>query len=188
MKQIIPNYSFNPAAKTVTFTDFVAIERKRILLVVNVSVNKIIYNFAASGGTVVGNVLTVTFDTTTMNSGDELMIQYETKTGDPDYSRSDAGDAAMIRGLYDLIDRIAELQPPRALQYARDINDRMRVSIDAFTVNGTVVPQFGNGSAHTPQAWYQTGSGFGADEPREHMKQRSEQTFNQVRTQRWVIT
>lgn len=89
MKQIIPNYTFDPAAKTVTFSDFTALRQERILLVTNVTANAILYNFAApgKGGTVSGNVLTLAAATTGMLATDKLSIQYETAMGDPDYSR-----------------------------------------------------------------------------------------------------
>ncbi len=89
MKQLVPNYTFNKTAKTVTFTDFGSIKLERVLLITNVNTNTVIYNFAEAslGGTVSGNVLTLDFDTTTMLDTDPLMVLYESKPGDPDYSR-----------------------------------------------------------------------------------------------------
>lgn len=87
MKQLIPNYTFDASAKTVTFTDFTSISLERVLLITNVTTNTIIYNFAATGGTVAGNVLTLDYDTTAMADTDDLSIQYESAPGDPDYAR-----------------------------------------------------------------------------------------------------
>jgi hypothetical protein len=90
MKQIVPNYSFDKTAKTVTFSDFSSIRLDRILLITNVTSNVVIYQFNNNslGGTVAGNVLTLTYDTSAMNNSDKLQIIYDTVTGDPTYSQS----------------------------------------------------------------------------------------------------
>jgi len=79
MKILITNYSFNASAKTITFNDYASIDLERILLITNVTDNIIIYNFAdpTKGGTVSGNVLTLTYNTTSMSNTDDLQIFYE---------------------------------------------------------------------------------------------------------------
>jgi len=79
MKKLITNYTFNPTAKTITFNDYSSIDLERILLITNVTRNIIIYNFADPnrGGTVSGNVLTLTYDTTGMADTDKLQIFYD---------------------------------------------------------------------------------------------------------------
>jgi hypothetical protein len=79
MKKLITNYSFNHLAKTITFNDYSSIDLERILLITNVTKNIIIYNFAdpTKGGTVSGNVLTLTYDTTGMADTDKLQIFYD---------------------------------------------------------------------------------------------------------------
>jgi len=79
MKTQILNYSFNAAAKTVTFTDYTTIRLDSLLLITNVTDNIIIYNFAnpSLGGTVTDNVVTLTFDTTAMADADSLQIFYD---------------------------------------------------------------------------------------------------------------
>jgi len=79
MKKLIYNYTFDPEKKTITFNDYDSIELKRVLLVVNVTRNEIIYNFTdpSRGGSVSDNVLTLNYDTTNMSPTDELMIFYE---------------------------------------------------------------------------------------------------------------
>jgi GDP-D-mannose dehydratase len=65
-------YAFNPTAKTVTFSGLSqAITLANILLITNVTANTIIYNFASSSTGAVSfanNVLTLDYDTTSMNS------------------------------------------------------------------------------------------------------------------------
>lgn len=82
MKKILTNYVFNAAAKTITFSEYASIELKRILLVTNITKNKIIYQFnkPALGGTKSGNILTLVYDTTTMTDADILQIQYDEDT------------------------------------------------------------------------------------------------------------
>lgn len=79
MKKLIKNYTFNAAAKTVTFSDYAVIEHEGILLITNVVDGALLYNFAdpALGGTVAGNVLTLEFDTTAMSNTDGLMVYYD---------------------------------------------------------------------------------------------------------------
>ncbi len=79
MKTLIENYTFNKATKQVTFNSFSTIELSKLLLITNVTTGAIIYNFANSnlGGTVSGNVLTLTFNTSLMNNTDKLMIFYD---------------------------------------------------------------------------------------------------------------
>ncbi len=79
MKKLITNYTFDASAKTVTFNDYVIISHGGLLLITNVLDNIIIYNFVDStvGGTVFGNVVTLTYDTTSMSDSDPLQIFYE---------------------------------------------------------------------------------------------------------------
>lgn len=74
MKSLISNYTFSAAAKTVTFTDFASIDLNQVLVITNITDNVIIYNFAALGGSVAANVLTLDYDTTSMSDTDELQI------------------------------------------------------------------------------------------------------------------
>lgn len=85
MKQLITNYSFNKTSKTVTFTGFTSINLERVLIITNVNTNQIIYNFAGSGGTVSGNVLTLDYDTSSMSNNDELQIWYWLESTSPVY-------------------------------------------------------------------------------------------------------
>lgn len=79
MKLQLTNYTFNKSSKTVTFTDYTTIRLDSILLITNVTDNIIVYNFADPllGGTVSGNVLTLTYDTSAMDDTDKLQIFYD---------------------------------------------------------------------------------------------------------------
>jgi len=76
MKILFEDYSFDAAAQTVTFNATDVITLEQLLIITNVTTNKIIYNFADpnSGGTIANNVLTLNFDTTSMSSSDKLQI------------------------------------------------------------------------------------------------------------------
>jgi len=72
----IGSYSFNKTAKTITFKDCGQLTLDNILLITNVTDHLIIYNFAdpATTGTMVNNVLTLTYDTSSMSDTDNLQI------------------------------------------------------------------------------------------------------------------
>ena len=76
MKVLFTDYTFNSTNKTVTFNTKNVINLNNILLITNVTRNIIIYNFAnpSLGGTLSNNVLTLTYNTTTMSSSDLLQI------------------------------------------------------------------------------------------------------------------
>ncbi len=81
MKTLITNYTFDASAKTISFDDYTGVDLNRVLLITNVTTNTIIYNFANSllGGSVSGNVLTLTYNTTSMSDTDTLQIYYDTE-------------------------------------------------------------------------------------------------------------
>jgi len=88
MKKLITTYTFVPAAKTIELDDYAAVDIKGLLLITNVTDNIIIYNFAdsAKGGTAAGNTITLTYDTSAMDAGDDLQIFYD----DADYEDNKA--------------------------------------------------------------------------------------------------
>ena len=93
MKVKIDNYTFNKTAKTITFDDYITIRLDSVLLITNATDSTIIFNFAdpTKGGTVLNNVLTLTYDTSLMDDGDKLLIYYDdtTKSGLLGYRKSD---------------------------------------------------------------------------------------------------
>lgn len=76
MKKRLTSYTFDASAKTVLHADFSDITLAGIQLIVNVTDQIIIYNFAdtAKGGTLSTDTLTLEYDTTSMDDADELMV------------------------------------------------------------------------------------------------------------------
>lgn len=102
MKIQVLDYTFDASAKTVTFTDYTTIRLDSVLLITNVTDNIIVYNFADPllGGTVATNVLTLTYDTTSMDDADKLQIFYD----DPDIQPTE-----LIETLQELNSRLSVL-------------------------------------------------------------------------------
>jgi hypothetical protein len=112
MKIRIPNYIFSSTTGKITFSDYTTILLDSILLITNVTSNIIIYNFAdpSAGGTVSGNILTLTYNTTSMNDNDKLLIYYD----EPNIPATDA----TIQALQDqvtLLKRMARLMESNAV-------------------------------------------------------------------------
>lgn len=84
MKIQIKNYLFDASARTITFLDYVSIDIDSVLYIIHVTDNRAIYNPMNKNlkGSVLGNVLTLNYDTTTMSDSDELQIYYD-KIPDP---------------------------------------------------------------------------------------------------------
>lgn len=97
MKKLITSYTFDASAKTITLSGYITIELERVLLITNVTDNVIIYNFAGigKGGSVATNVLTLDYDTTTMDDADDLQIYYD-DSSEPttQYSEGDTASPA----------------------------------------------------------------------------------------------
>ncbi len=92
MKQVIKNYAFNAAARTITLSDFSGgqpVLLERLALITDTTTNKILYNFAdsslATAAVSSNNVITLS----TLQGGeantDKLRIDYDTVTGDTSY-------------------------------------------------------------------------------------------------------
>jgi hypothetical protein len=135
------NYTFNPGAKTVTFSGLPkAITLSNILLITNVTRNTIIYNFADTATGAVSfnnNVLTLTYNTGSHSASDVLQIFLDVES----YEES----------LHDLLRRMNKLLESNATV---DLYQRQRVVIDAIgntrgtpTEVGTTVPISGTVTA-----------------------------------------
>jgi len=136
MKQLIKNYTFNPAARTIVFKDYTSLALEGLLMITNISNSgkPVLYQFNDSGltATVVGNVVILGYNTTLMNVNDDLQIFY-------DDASSAATDASVqllmtlsenIDTSVELLKRIARVLEPVSIQ---DSAQRQKVTIDAIT-------------------------------------------------------
>jgi hypothetical protein len=82
----VTDYTFDPAAHTVTSTGYAAVDLKGLIIITNVTRNIIIYSYAdmespySLGGSAATNVVTLDYDTTKMLAADELQIYYDDGT------------------------------------------------------------------------------------------------------------
>ena len=79
MKRLIENYTFNSETKQIIIIDSENITQEKLLLITNMTDGIIIYNFADSAlkGSIVGNIITLTYDTVSMSNTDKLQIWVE---------------------------------------------------------------------------------------------------------------
>ena len=120
----VGSYTFNPTAKTVTFSNLAqSLTLANILLITNTTANTIIYNFAdpLSGAVSFNNnVLTLDYDTTSMNASDVLQIYVDVES----YEES----------LQALLRRMNKLLESNAVV---DLQQRQRLTIDAIRSSAT---------------------------------------------------
>ena len=117
MKVLFQDYTFNAATKQITFNTTDVVPLNQVLVITNVTDNVIIYNFAdaAKGGTITNNVLTLTFDTTTMSNTDSLQIFLE-------IPMNPSTDESVV-----LLRRLVQLLTPIGVQ---DAQQRQRVVVE----------------------------------------------------------
>lgn len=162
MKKQITSYSFNKTSKTVTFTDYATIRLDSILLITNVTDNIIIYNFADPllGGTVLNNVLTLTYDTSSMDDADKLQIFYE----DSDIQPTTEANQEVLLSLTETLQELsARLQILASMANAGAPALRVApISSVSTAVTGTVavstlttLTNFGTGVPANVTAWSQ---------------------------------
>ena len=120
----VGSYTFNPTAKTVTFSNLAQLlTLANILLITNTTANTIIYNFAdpLSGAVSFNNnILTLDYDTTSMNASDVLQIYVDVES----YEES----------LQALLRRMNKLLESNAVV---DLQQRQRLTIDAIRSSAT---------------------------------------------------
>lgn len=135
MKILVPNYTFDASAQSITFNDYETISLESVLLITNTTSNEMIYLFsnALLGGAVSGNVLSLTFDTTSMSDTDALQIFYE------DVAMMPATNNIQLE-IRELIDTMNTL-----VQFLYANSPRIDVA-NRMTVNGSEVTQPVNGT------------------------------------------
>jgi len=142
----VGSYTFDPTAKTVTFSNLAqSLTLANILLITNTTANTIIYNFADPTSGAVSfnnNVLTLDYNTTSMNASDVLQIYVDVES----YEES----------LHDLLRRMNKLLESNAVV---DNRLRQRITIDAIgnstagsspTEITTTIPVSGTVASSTP--------------------------------------
>jgi hypothetical protein len=120
----VGSYTFNPAAKTVTFSNLAqSLTLANILLITNTTANTIIYNFADPTTGAISfnnNVLTLDYNTASMNASDVLQIYVDVES----YEES----------LQALLRRMNKLLESNAVV---DLQQRQRLTIDAIRSSAT---------------------------------------------------
>lgn len=137
MKALIKDYVFNPVNSTITLPNEVELES--LLVITNVTQNKIIYNFADSymGAEVGGNVITLQADTMGMLNTDSLQIFIDVPNTDFEQLAQNINDG--------LVEIVHQLKGQRLLM--PDSAGRTRVNMEtggtlaAVTTVGTVANQ-----------------------------------------------
>jgi len=121
MKVLFQDYTFNAATKQITFDTTDVVSLAQVLVITNVTDNVIIYNFAdpAKGGVIANNVLTLTYDTTTMSNSDSLQIFLDL------YGTPSTDDSVV------LLRRLVQLLTPIGVQ---DAQQRQRVTVENSSV------------------------------------------------------
>jgi len=132
---ITPTYTFTPGGPglgTILLSGIDGFDFKRLVAIINATQNVIIYNCvdpAAGETSISGQLLTLTADTSTMSSGDQLQIVY------------DIDDAItnneLIQALQALRTTVQSLQRSIGQTYP-DTAGRLRVAIDAITASLTL--------------------------------------------------
>lgn len=142
MKTLITDYAFNKTAKQVIFLGNQRPETiEQMLLITNVTTGEIIYNFAdrLRGGVLDNNVLTLTFDTSTMSNSDNLQI----------FIDSDDYHNEMLMLLSTLL---------KNSSYSKDSAERMRIVMDNNPMLYMYMRNSSTSMVGGTEGWYTTGS------------------------------
>lgn len=122
MKKLITNYTFNKTAKTIIFNDYTSINLEGLLMITNISnLNKpVLYQFnnLALTASIVGNVVTLGYDTTSMSNSDVLQIFYD----DVDENNRSSEEAMLLRKIIRLLDSNAVV----------DIQNRQKIAVEVM--------------------------------------------------------
>jgi hypothetical protein len=123
-KVLITNYTFDASAQQIALTDYSSISIERLLMVTNITDNTVIYFFKdpSRGGTASGNVVTLTYDTSTMSDTDALQIFYDDESLD-----------ALIDALYELIRQLSPLAGAVAMVGGQALRTQ---GVGTFAVSG----------------------------------------------------
>lgn len=173
MKKLIQEYVFNKTNKTITFAEVFTLEQ--ILLITNVTDNIVIYNFADSslGGSLVGNVLTLAYDTSSMSDTDSIQIFVDIP--DPNSDNAD---------LLKLITRMAKMLEPLMTV---DVNNRQRVAVEAIPNVTTTTTLSATGGANVTGLGYPATCNTVGGNPYSLTASQPAQLIASVVDQRWEL-
>lgn len=131
MKILFEDYTFNAAAKQITFNTSEAISLQQLLIITNVTDNLIIYNFADPnyGGSITNNVLTLTYNTSLMSDSDSLQIFLENQ-----YTPASQETLQYLSDQTALLGRVVKLLEPSSRQ-----DTAGRQSVDIGGSSGVVL-------------------------------------------------
>lgn len=134
----ITNYTFNAAARTITLPDYAAIDIEGFDIIVNLSTNIVIYNFAGvgKGGTVSGNVLTLDYDTSAMSNSDPLYINYLDAENAPATIEEQLTQEDLLYTINEGIQRISRIA--NSMGIAADVRVTILGGTSTVTVSGSV--------------------------------------------------
>ena len=140
MKILFEDYTFSATTKEITFNTTSIISLSQLLLITNVTTNQIIYNFAdpSTGGTIVNNVLTLDFDSTSMSNTDSLQIFLDNLATPASNEMLES-----IENQTELLRRMVKLLEPSARQ---DANGRQAIRVETFDPQVIINP----GSLYSP--------------------------------------
>ncbi len=132
MKKLIQNYSFDALSQTVTLNDYTLVNLEGLLLITNVTDNQIIYNFANPnlGAFVTDNVITLTYDTTSMDNNDIIQIYYD--------DGANPASEDTLQSLEDMMDYLKMIVQNTKVLSTQDSLQRQRVAVETMpTINAT---------------------------------------------------
>lgn len=141
MKILFEDYTFSAATKEVTFNTTSVIGLSQLLIITNVSTNTIIYNFADpnTGGTITNNVLTLDYDTTSMNDSDSLQIFLDSLL-------TPASDEMLqsVQDQTELLGRMVKLLEPSARVSSNGMQQVDVAQSSGIMLNGAITTYFGS--------------------------------------------
>ena len=161
-------YTFNPAVRTVVIPK--AIQRENLILVTNVTQNKVIYNFSdpnltATNYTVNNGVTTIVlnYNTTTMSAGDSLQFTYDDTIQEiiPGETYTDPVQKMRVSMPQSLIDTDFEYgTQPTKWENLSLLNGRPSFFVDLQApINITDVQAVSGSKVYTVYAAYNSGAG-----------------------------
>lgn len=129
MKTLIDDYTFNPSNRTITINEFTSLKLEQLLLITNTTANVIIYNFAdkSLSATILGNVITLNYDTTTMSNLDAIQIFIDTPNTD-----FVGLNELLTDGISEIVHQLQSLRNDGGMA---DVSGRVRCNVETGSMN-----------------------------------------------------